>query len=92
MKKKLGNFVARKVGNSIALMIPSKAGVKLGQRFELIQEDNSTLIYKAIDSNPRFNEEYDDIDFKKETEKVGNPDTMQVGKENVASNQETLLG
>ena len=92
MKKKLGNFVARKVGNSIALMIPSKAGVKLGQRFELIQEDNSTLIYKAIDSNPWFNGEYDDIDFKKETEKVGNPDTMQVGKENVASNQETLLG
>ena len=92
MKKKLGNFVARKVGNSIALMVPSKAGVKLGQRFELIQEDNSTLIYKAIDSNPWFNEEYDDIDFKKETEKVGNPDTMQVGKENVASNQETLFG
>lgn len=92
MKKKLGNFVARKVGNSIALTVPSKAGVKLGQRFELIQEDNSTLIYKAIDSNPWFNGEYDDIDFKKETEKVGNPDTMQVGKENVASNQETLFG
>ena len=53
----------------------------------MIQEDNSTLIYKAIDSNPWFNGEYDDIDFKKETEKVGNPDTMQVGKENVASNQ-----
>ena len=92
MKKKLGNFVARKVGNSIAPMVPSKAGVKPGQRFELIQEDNSTLIYKAIDSNPWFNGEYDDIDFKKETEKVGNPDTMQVGKENVASNQETLFG
>lgn len=58
----------------------------------MIQEDNSTLIYKAIDSNPWFNGEYDDIDFKKETEKVGNPDTMQVGKENVASNQETLFG
>ena len=92
MKKKLGNFVARKVGNSIALMVPSKAGVKLGERFELTQKDNDTLIYKAIDSNPWFNEEYDDIDFKKETEKVGNPDTMQVGKENVASNQETLFG
>ena len=92
MKKKLGNFVARKVGNSIALTVPSMAGVKPGQRFELIQEDNSTLIYKAIDSNPWFNGEYDDIDFKKETEKVGNPDTMQVGKENVASNQETLFG
>ncbi|WP_419513641.1 hypothetical protein [Lactobacillus kimbladii] len=36
MKKKLGNFVARKVGNSIALTVPSKAGVKPGQRFELI--------------------------------------------------------
>ena len=87
MKKKLGMFIARKVGNSIALMVPSKAGIKLGERFELIQEDNSTLIYKAIDSNPWFNEEYDDIDFKKEIEQVGNPDTMQVGKENVASNQ-----
>ena len=43
MKKKLGNFVARKVGNSIALMIPSKAGVKPGQRFELIQEDKIAL-------------------------------------------------
>ena len=93
MKKKLGNFVARKVGNSIALMVPNKAGVKPGQRFELIQEDNDTLIYKkAIDSNPWFNGEYDDIDFKKEIAKVGNPDTMQVGKENVASNQETLFG
>lgn len=39
MKKKLGNFVTRKVGNSIALMVPSMAGVKPGQRFELIQED-----------------------------------------------------
>lgn len=83
MEKKLGNFVARKVGNSTALTVPSKAGVKLGQRFELIQEDNNTLIYKAIDSNPWFNGEYDDIDFKKEIEKVGNPDTMQVGKENI---------
>ncbi|WP_261982404.1 hypothetical protein [Lactobacillus kimbladii] len=43
MKKKLGNFVARKVGNSIALMVPSKAGVKPGQRFELIQEDKIAL-------------------------------------------------
>ncbi|RMC46706.1 hypothetical protein [Lactobacillus sp. ESL0230] len=83
MQKKLGNFVARKVGNSTALTVPSKAGVKLGQRFELIQEDNDTLIYKTIDSNPWFNGEYDDIDFKKEIEKVGNPDTMQVGKENI---------
>ena len=92
MKKKLGMFIARKVGNSIALMVPSKAGIKLGERFELIQEDNSTLIYKAIDSNPWFNEEYDDIDFKKEIEQVGNPGTMQVGKENVTSNQGTLFG
>ncbi|RMC41744.1 hypothetical protein F5ESL0233_05370 [Lactobacillus sp. ESL0233] len=83
MEKKLGNFVARKVGNSTALTVPSKAGVKLGQRFELIQEDNDTLIYKTIDSNPWFNGEYDNIDFKKEIEKVGNPDTMQVGKENI---------
>lgn len=83
MEKKLGNFVARKVGNSTALTVPSNAGVKLGQRFELIQEDNDTLIYKTIDSNPWFNGEYDNIDFKKEIEKVGNPDTMQVGKENI---------
>ncbi|WP_294757757.1 hypothetical protein [uncultured Lactobacillus sp.] len=84
MKKKLGMFIARKVGNSIVLTVPSKAGVKPGQRFELIQEDNGTLIYKAIDSNPWFNGEYDDIDFKKEIAKVGNPDTMQVGKENIS--------
>ncbi len=32
MKKKLDNFVTRKVGNSIALTAPSKAGVKPGQR------------------------------------------------------------
>ncbi|QYN57450.1 hypothetical protein GYM69_10095 [Lactobacillus panisapium] len=83
MEKKLGNFVVRKVGNSTALTVPSKAGVKLGQRFELTQENNGTLIYKAIDSNPWFNGEYDDIDFKKEIEKVGNPDTMQIGKENM---------
>ena len=31
------------------------------------------------------------LTFKK-IEQVGNPDTMQVGKENVASNQETLFG
>ena len=92
MKKKLGMFIARKVGNSIVLTVPSKAGVKLGERFELTQKDNDTLIYKVIDSNPWFNGEYDDIDFKKEIEQVGNPDTMQVGKENVASNQETLFG
>ena len=83
MEKKLGSFFARKVGNSTALTIPSKADVKLGQRFELTQENNGTLIYKAIDSNPWFNGEYDDIDFKKEIEKVGNPDTMQIGKENM---------
>ena len=83
MKKKLGMFIARKVGNSIVLTVPSKAGVKLGERFELTQKDNDTLIYKVIDSNPWFNGEYDDIDFKKEIEQVGNPDTMQVGKENI---------
>ena len=76
-------FIARKVGNSIVLTVPSKAGVKLGERFELTQKDNDTLIYKVIDSNPWFNGEYDDIDFKKEIEQVGNPDTMQVGKENI---------
>jgi len=83
MQKKLGNFVVRKVGNSTALTVPAKANVKLGQRFELIKEDNDTLTYKAIDSNPWFNGAYDDIDFKKEIEKVGNFDTMQVGKENI---------
>jgi len=85
MKKKLGMFIARKVGNSIVLTVPSKAGVKLGERFELTQKDNDTLIYKkAIDSNPWFNGEYDDIDFKKEIAKIGNPDTMQAGKENIS--------
>lgn len=83
MEKKLGSFFARKVGNSTALTIPSKADVKLGQRFELTQENNGTVIYKSIVSNPWFNGEYDDIDFKKEIEKVGNPDTMQIGKENM---------
>lgn len=83
MEKKLGSFVVKKVGNSAVLTIPSKADVKLGQRFELTQENNGTLIYKAINSNPWFNGEYDDIDFKKEIEKVGNPDTMQIGKENM---------
>lgn len=83
MEKKLGNFFARKVGNSTALTIPSKADVKLGQRFELTQENNGTVIYKSIGSNPWFNGEYDDIDFKKEIEKVGNSDTMQIGKENM---------
>ncbi|MCO6547877.1 MAG: AbrB/MazE/SpoVT family DNA-binding domain-containing protein [Gilliamella sp.] len=83
MEKKLGSFFARKVGNSTALTIPSKADVKLGQRFELTQENNGTVIYKSIGYNPWFNGEYDDIDFKKEIEKVGNPDTMQIGKENM---------
>ena len=83
MEKKLGNFFARKVGNSTALTIPSKADVKLGQRFELTQENNGTVIYKSIGYNPWFNGEYDDIDFKKEIEKVGNSDTMQIGKENM---------
>ena len=83
MEKKLGNFVVRKVGNSTALTIPSKADVKLGQRFELTQENNGTVIYNSIGSNPWFNGECDDIDFKKEIEKVGNPDTMQIGKENM---------
>ena len=84
MEKKLGSFSVRKVGNSTALTVPSKARVKLGERFELFQKDNDTLIYKkAIDSNPWFNGKYDDIDFKKEIEQVGNPDTMQAGKENI---------
>lgn len=43
MKKKLGMFIARKVGNSIVLTVPSKAGVKLGERFELTQEDKIAL-------------------------------------------------
>lgn len=83
MKRKLGSFIARKVGNSTALTVPAKADVKPGQQFELIKKNNDTLIYKAVDSNPWFNGEYDNIDFKKEIKKVGNPDTMQVGKENI---------
>ena len=34
--------------------------------------------------NPWFNGTYDNVDFKKEIAKVGNPDKMQVGKENVS--------
>lgn len=34
-------------------------------------------------ANPWFNGKYDNINFKKEIAKVGNPDKMQVGKENV---------
>lgn len=36
---------------------------------------------KNIDTNPWYNGEYDDIDFRKEIERVGNPDIMQVGRE-----------
>lgn len=45
--------------------------------------DNDILIYKAVSSNSWFNGDYDDIDFQEEMKKVGNPDTMQVGKENI---------
>lgn len=45
--------------------------------------DNDILIYKAVSSNSWFNDDYDDIDFQEEMKKVGNPDTMQVGKENI---------
>ncbi|WEV39669.1 hypothetical protein OZX56_00760 [Lactobacillus sp. ESL0684] len=84
MEKDLGNIIARKTGNSVSLTIPAKAKVKVGQKFKLVQEDSDTLIYKAIDANPWFNGDYDNVDFRKEMSDVGNPDTMQVGKENIA--------
>ncbi|MDF7639937.1 hypothetical protein PT285_11045 [Lactobacillus sp. ESL0791] len=83
VEKNLGMVVARKTGNSVSLTVPAKLGIKQGQQFSLTQEGNNTLVYKAIDSNPWFNGDYDDVDFQEEMKKVGNPDTMQVGKENV---------
>lgn len=41
-------------------------------------------IEKKKDTNLWFNRTYDNVDFKKEITKVGNPDKMQVGKENVS--------
>lgn len=35
-------------------------------------------------ANPWLNGKYDNVNFKKEIAKVGNPDKMQVGKENVS--------
>lgn len=41
-------------------------------------------IKKNKDNNPWFNGIYDDVNFKKEIAKIGKPDKMQVGKENVS--------
>ena len=78
----LGEFTARKTGNSLSLTVPVGSGVSEGQKYLLVMEADGTLIYKAQGDNPWLNGDYRDIDFRAEMADVGNYGVeVPVGKE-----------
>ncbi len=84
-KKFVGKVKARKAGNSIALTAPKKAGVSVGDVYNLTV-DNDKLIYEKANTNPWTNGELDDVDFDEELRIVGTPDERygkDIGREKV---------
>jgi len=82
----IGEFAARKVGNSLMLTVPVSAGVTDNTKFVLRQKKNGTLEYQPVkqDDNPWTNGDYADIDFKKQLTIDGNYGLeAPVGKERV---------
>jgi len=68
----LGEFSARKTGNSLVITIPQSAGVSEGKKFTLLVKNDGSLEYRSSDNNPWLNGYYDDIDFRADIDKVGN--------------------
>ncbi|BAP84865.1 hypothetical protein LOOC260_102870 [Paucilactobacillus hokkaidonensis JCM 18461] len=82
MSKSLGIFSTRKAGNSLILTVPTTSGVTEGVEFELIKEEDGSLVYKPKNSNPWLDGTYDGYDFRKDLNKIGNfGDEGSVGKE-----------
>lgn len=68
----LGEFKTRKTGNTLTLTVPSSAGKSAGEKFLLVAKPNGTLEYRSVQANPWLDGKYDDIDFQKELNDVGN--------------------
>ncbi|AKP64438.1 hypothetical protein [Levilactobacillus koreensis] len=80
----IGEYETRRIGHSIVLTVPKKAGIDEKEKYLLIKKNDGSLEYRPVQTNPWLSGTYDDIDFKKINKELGNIDNgSPVGKENV---------
>jgi len=71
-RRTLGIVTTQKIGDTIALTVPTSTGIAEGQKYLLTMAEDGTLIYHAQADNPWLNGDYRDIDFRAELADVGN--------------------
>lgn len=82
VKKRAKNYTNLSQDDLPLIKITRNAKGKLHAQLQVSSTDSAeNKKHDNTDSNPWFNGQYDDVDFKKEVNQAGNPDTMQVGKE-----------
>ena len=82
----IGEYTARRVGNSLMLTVPVSTGVTDNTKFVLQTKSDGTLEYQPVsqDDNPWTNSEYAKVDFQKALAEDGNYGLeTAVGKERV---------
>jgi len=80
----IGEYETRKIGHSLVLTVPKKAGIAEKEKYLLVKKDDGSLEYRPVQTNPWHNGDYDDIDFEKINQELGSIDNgSPVGKENV---------
>lgn len=70
----IGEYKARKVGNATVITIPSSLDVSVGEKFilKVNAAGNQIILERAKSSNPWENGQFDDFDFRKDLDEVGN--------------------
>jgi len=80
----IGEFETRKIGNSLVLTVPKKAGVEERIKYLLVKKADGSLVYRPVENNPWLAGDYDDIDFKTLNQTLGDGENGRpVGKERV---------
>jgi len=60
----IGEFETRKIGNSLVLTVPKKAGIGERKKYLLVKKVDGSLEYRPVEKNPWLAGEYADIDFE----------------------------
>ncbi|MFC6207215.1 hypothetical protein ACFP1G_06955 [Levilactobacillus tongjiangensis] len=80
----IGEFETRKIGNSLVLTVPKKAGIGEREKYLLVKKVDGSLEYRPVEKNPWLAGEYADIDFEALNKDLsGFANDSSTGQENV---------
>jgi len=84
LERVIGEFETRRIGNSLVLTVPKKAGVSESEKYVLVKKADGILEYRPVQQNPWLAGDYADIDFKTLNQTLGDGDNgSSIGKEHV---------